>query len=244
MTSISARRRAAFRASGGLFVWRCPSTRCSTTRSWIHRRFVERDLRLTRPCFIKGHYGDCSRVATIMADADQSFPVLEYAVLRLEDCKWLPARLLPDDNVMETESRVRCFEDSLLCREPGSSVSTDIRAENWPKNGTYRDATNRAPLASLTASPGLLTVFAASKVAGAAAGCFSRYNRRVSLAAVRSSGLSIRLTNLAEAGPFSIFLTLDILQISVPTLNGSGKGATLDAIFRSTVVAVIGVAMK
>lgn len=65
-----------------------------------------------------------------MAQADQSFPVLAYPILRLKDREWLPTLFLRNDNVMEMDLVIRCFEDSLLCRKPESPVRTMFRAEN------------------------------------------------------------------------------------------------------------------
>jgi hypothetical protein len=79
---------------------------------------------------------------------------------------------------------------------------------------------------------GLPGSFSPSTVPGAAAGCFSKIGRRVSLTAVCSSSVSTRLMNFAPVGPFSMLFTLEILQMSVPTLNGKGNGAILEAMFR------------
>lgn len=129
MTSISARGEPHSHASGCFSVQRCPSIRCSTTCSSVHHHFIRGNPRCPRPSFVKGHYGDCRRIVPVVADADQSFPVFAYPLSRLEDCEWLSTRLLPNDNVVETEADIRCFEDSLFRRKPASSVSTSTAFE-------------------------------------------------------------------------------------------------------------------
>jgi len=164
-----------------------------------------------------------------MADAKQDFTVLAYPVLRLEDSKRLSTRLLPYDDILKADA-VRCgFEDSLLCgkSEPrvswfGAAVDTTVEI------GTYRDAMNRAavPTRLLGASRLLFSLMASTEVSV----CFPVIGSRILLAAVRSSSVRIRLMNFAAARLWSICFTLGIRQISVPILNGRGKGANLDVI--------------
>lgn len=72
----------------------------------------------SRPCFLGSHYTDSSRVVSVMADAEQSFPILASPVARLDDRIWLATLFLQDENVVESKRSSACFDDSLLRREP------------------------------------------------------------------------------------------------------------------------------